>query len=156
MNEGQIVDNIVQRSPCVSLHDMDDGCLIEDPIVDNCDLRYSHAASGGIDNFGIERGHVIGNAGQQSPRGTPYDLDNDVSPRGQVSDSVGQRPPRTESNFRIPEIGIASNSIDFSQSVTQILATLGKEGYVNPREGLAVISAYTDTWKETMIARFNN
>ena len=135
---------------------MDDECLIENQIDDNCGLRYSYAGSVGVDNVGIERGQIIGNVGQRSPRGTPYDLDSDVSPRDQVSDNVGQRPPRTESNFRIPEIGIASNSIDFSQSVTQILATLGKEGYVNPREGLAVISAYTDTWKETMIARFNN
>ena len=76
--------------------------------------------------------------------------------RGQVIDNAGQRPPRTESNSRIPEIGVVSNSIDFSQSLTQILATLGKEGFINPREGLAVISTYTDTWKDTMIARFND
>ena len=40
--------------------------------------------------------------------------------------------------------------------MTQILASLGKDGCVNPRQGLAVISAYTDTWKDTMTARFNN
>ena len=40
--------------------------------------------------------------------------------------------------------------------MTQILTSLGKDGYVNPRQGLAVISAYTDTWKDTMTARFNN
>ena len=39
--------------------------------------------------------------------------------------------------------------------MTQILASLGKDGCVNPRQGLAVISAYTDTWKDTMTARFN-
>ena len=130
--------------------------FVEDRIAGICGLRYSYAASVGVDNVGIERGQIIGNVGQRSPHGTPYDHDRIVSPRDQVSDNVGQRPPRTESNFRIPEIGIASNSIDFSQSVTQILATLGKEGYVNPRKGLAVISAYTETWKKTMIARFNN
>ena len=40
--------------------------------------------------------------------------------------------------------------------MTQILASLGKDGCVNPKQGLAVISAYTDTWKDTMTARFNN
>ena len=55
-----------------------------------------------------------------------------------------------------PEPGARTNSINLSQSVTQILASLGKDGYVNPRQGLAAISAYTDTWKETMTARFNN
>ena len=130
--------------------------MIENRIDDDCALRYSYAASVSIDNVGIERGQVIGNVGQRSPRGTVYDHDRDVSPRGQASDNVGQRPPLIESNFRILEFGVASNSIDFSQSVTQILANLEKEGYVNPRERLAVISAYTDTWKETMIARFNN
>ena len=76
--------------------------------------------------------------------------------RAQVIVNAGQRPSHTESNVRIPETGVAINSIDFSQSVTQILATLGKDGDINPREGLAVISAYTDTWKDTMIARFND
>ena len=36
------------------------------------------------------------------------------------------------------------------------MASLGKDGYVNPREGLAVISAYTDSWKDTMTARYND
>ena len=39
--------------------------------------------------------------------------------------------------------------------MTQILASLGKDGCVNLRQGLDVISAYTDTWKDTMTARFN-
>ena len=69
---------------------------------------YSYAMSVGIDNAGIERGPIIGNVGQQSPRGTVYDQDRSGSPRGQVSDNVGQRPPLIENNYRIPEIGVAS------------------------------------------------
>ena len=33
---------------------------------------------------------------------------------------------------------------------------MGRDGYFNPREGLAVISTYTDTWKDTMTAKFND
>ena len=54
------------------------------------------------------------------------------------------------------EPGAGTSSINFSQSVTQILASLGKDGYVDPRQGLAVISVYTDTWKDTMTANLNN
>ena len=48
-----------------------------------------------------------------------------------------------------------SNSIDFSQSLTQILASLGHNLNANPKEGFDVISAGTDTWKETMTLRHN-
>ena len=145
MDKGQVIDNTGQRSPCVSLYDIDDECLIGGQIIDNFGQRSHHTTPFSIDNDCMDRGQVIDNAGQQSPCVTPYDIDDMYMARGQVIDNAGQRPPRTESNSRIPEIGVASNSIDFSQSVTQILATLGKEGYINPREGLAVISAYTDT-----------
>ena len=76
--------------------------------------------------------------------------------RGEVIDNVGQQSPFNKTKPRLPEPGAGTNSINLSQSVTQILASMGKDGYINPREGLAVISAYTDTWKETMTARFNN
>ena len=46
--------------------------------------------------------------------------------------------------------GEESYSIDFSQSLTQILASLGHNLNTNPKEGFNVISACTDTWKETM------
>ena len=130
MGRGQVIDNIGQRSP--------------------------RASPSGIDNDCMDKGQVIDNTGQRSPRGTPYDIDDGYMARDQVIDNAGQRSSHTKSTSRIPEIGVASNSINFSQSVTQILATLGKDGHINPREGLAVISAYTDTWKDTMIARFND
>ena len=152
MDKGQVIDNTGQQSPCVIPYDIDDECLIGGQIIDNFGQRSHHTTPFSIDNDCMDRGQVIDNAGQQSPCVTPYDIDDMYMARGQVIDNAGQRPPRTESNSRIPEIGVASNSKDFSQSVTQILATLGKEGYINPREGLAVISAFTDTWKNTMIA----
>ena len=54
------------------------------------------------------------------------------------------------------EPGVGTSTIDFSQTVTQILSRLGKDINTNPQEGFAVVSAYTDTWKKTMTARFNN
>ena len=47
------------------------------------------------------------------------------------------------------------NSIDFSQSLTQISASLGHNLNTNPKEGFNVISGCTDTWKETMAAWHN-
>ena len=76
--------------------------------------------------------------------------------RGEVIDIAGQRSPRNEDIPRPLEPGAGTSLINLSQSVTQILGSLGKDGYVYPRQGLAVISAYTDTWKDTMTARFNN
>ena len=49
-----------------------------------------------------------------------------------------------------PRPRVESNSIDFSQSLTQILASLGHNLNTNPKEGFDVISVCTDTWKETM------
>ena len=48
------------------------------------------------------------------------------------------------------------NSIGFSLSLTQILSSLGHNLNVNPMEGFAIVSACTDTGKETMISRHNN
>ena len=42
--------------------------------------------------------------------------------------------------------------IDFSQSLTQILASMGQNFNTNPKEDFNVISACNDTWKETMTA----
>ena len=143
MDRGQVIDNTGQRSPRVTPYDIVDECLIRGQIIDNVGQRSPCATPVDIDNDCMDRGQFIDNTGQRSPRVTPYDIDDGFMARGQVIDNVGQQSPRTESNSRIPETGVESNSIDFSQSVTQILAALGKEGYINPREGLAVISAYT-------------
>ena len=51
-----------------------------------------------------------------------------------------------------PRPRLESHLFDFSQSLTQIFASLGHNLNTNPKEGLNVISACTDTWKETMIA----
>ena len=102
------------------------------------------------------RDKIIDNDGQRSPRYSPTKIDDLNVSRGEIMDNVGQQSPRTETNSRVSEIGVGNNSINFSQSVIQVLASLGKDGYINPREGLAVISPYTDKWKETMTARFNN
>ena len=40
--------------------------------------------------------------------------------------------------------------------MTQILSSLGHNLNENPREGFAIVSACTDTWKDTMILRHNN
>ena len=47
-------------------------------------------------------------------------------------------------------------SIDVYQSLTQILSSLGHNLNENPREGFSIVSACTDTWKDTMISRHNN
>ena len=51
---------------------------------------------------------------------------------------------------------VESNSIDFSQSLSQILSSLGHNLNENPREGFAIVSVCTDTWKDTMISRNKN
>ena len=51
--------------------------------------------------------------------------------------------------------GEKSFSIDFSQSLTQILASLGHNLNTNSKEGLNVIFSCTDTWKETMTGWHN-
>ena len=130
--------------------------MVRGQVVDNVGQQSPSATPFGIDNEYMVRGQVVDNVGQQSPRSLQSRVDDIRVLRGKVIDNAGQRSPRAETNSRIPEIGVGSNSINFSQSVTQILASLGKDGYVNPREGLAVISAYTDTWKDTMTARFND
>ena len=128
-SQGEIIDNVGQRSPWSGIY--------------------------GIDNLNAFRGEIIDNVGQQSPRS--YQCENYGMNIfwGKVIDIVGQQSPRNEDIPRPPEPGGVTSLINLSQSVTQILASLGKDGCVNPRQGLAVISAYTDTWKDTMTARFN-
>ena len=48
-----------------------------------------------------------------------------------------------------------SKSIDFSQSLTQILTSLGHNLNTNSKEGFNVISACTDTWKKSMTVWHN-
>ena len=55
-----------------------------------------------------------------------------------------------------PSSRAESSSIDFSQSLTQILSFLGHNLNVNPKEGFAIVSACTDIWKETMMSRHSN
>ena len=55
-----------------------------------------------------------------------------------------------------PKPRAESNSIDFSQSLTQILSSLGHNLNANPKEGFAILSACTNTWKERMTSRHNN
>ena len=45
---------------------------------------------------------------------------------GEVIDIVSQQSPRTEDIPRPPEPGAGTSSINLSQSVTQMLASLGK------------------------------
>ena len=74
------------------------------------------------------RGQVVDNVGQRSPRSLQSRVDDIRVLRGKVIDNAGQRSPHAETNSRITEIGVGSNSINFSQLVTQILASLGKDG----------------------------
>ena len=55
-----------------------------------------------------------------------------------------------------PRPRVESNSIYLSQSLTQILSSLGHNLNENPRKGFAIVSACTDTWKDAMISRHNN
>ena len=144
------------RRSLTVLNSIRDITMARGEVINKVGQRSPRSIPGGNDDAYVSRGEVIDNVGQQSPRSLQSRVDDIRVLRGKVIDNAGQRSPRAETNSRIPEIGVGSNSINFSQSVTQILASLGKDGYVNPREGLAVISAYTDTWKDTMTARFND
>ena len=83
------------------------------------------------------RGEGIDNTSQRSPRSLQSKVDEIRVLRGEIIDKVGQRSLCTETNSRIPKVGVGSNSINFSQSVTHILASFGRDEYFNPREGLA-------------------
>ena len=72
-----------------------------------------------------------------NPDGVGLDLNNQGAQGGFSSQPiVSQLAP-------IPRA--VSNSIDFSQSLTQILSSLGHNLNVNPEEGFAIVSACTDT-----------
>ena len=50
---------------------------------------------------------------------------------------------------------IESSPIDFSQSLTQMLASVGNLNE-NPREVFALVSACTDNWRQTIGSRYNS
>ena len=54
------------------------------------------------------RSDVIDNIGQRSPRSLQSKVDEIRVFRGEIIDNVGQWSPRTETNPRIPEIGIGT------------------------------------------------
>ena len=155
-SRGEIIDNVGQRSPRSGVYGIENVNESQGEVIDINGLQSPRSGVFGIDNMSGSRGVIIDNDGLRSPwsnQGEYYDMNVF---RGEVIDIVGQRSPQNEDIPRPLEPGAGTSSINFSQSVTQILASLGKDGYVNPRQGLAVISAYTDTWKETMTARFNS
>ena len=97
-------------------------------------------------------------------------VSNEVNFRGEVNGQnlYGHRSPQCNFNPNCRGFGAYPkdfqaahrpsdelNLTDFSQSLTQILASLGHNLNTNPKEGFNVISACTDTWKETMTAWHN-
>ena len=149
-------DNVGRRSPLSGIQGNDNVDASQGEIIDNVGQRSPWSGIYGIDNLNAFRGEIIDNVGQQSPRS--YQCENYGMNIfwGKVIDIVGQQSPRNEDIPRPPEPGGVTSLINLSQSVTQILASLGKDGCVNPRQGLAVISAYIDTCKDTLTARFKN
>ena len=114
----------------------------------------------------LGRNEIIGNPGGSS---LPM-VSNEVKFWGKVNGQnlCGHQSPR--SNFNIncggpssysknlqvaPRSGKESNSIDFSQSLTQISVSLRHNLNTNPKEEFNVISVCTDTWKETMTVWHN-
>ena len=81
-------------------------------------------------------------------KGAGMDLNNQGAERGFSSRPTASR--------ITPRPRVEPNSIDFSQSLTQILSSLGNNLNEDPREGFAIVSACTDAWKDTMISRHNN
>ena len=67
----------------------------------------------------------------------------------------GFNSPHKTSQFA-PRSRSESNSIDFSQSLTQILSSLGHNLNAHPKEGFSIVFACTDMWKETMTTRHSN
>ena len=96
MSRGEVIDNIGQQSPR-------SGVL-------------------GIDNMNSSRSKIVDNAGQQSNQGDHYNIN---VYRSEVIDNVGQRSPRSVDIPRQLDPGTGSSTINLSQSVTQILASLG-------------------------------
>ena len=153
---GEVIDNDGQRSPRYMPNRIDDMNVSRGDIINNVGQRSPRSMLSGTNDVNVFWGGIIDNVGQQSPHSLQTRVDDIRVCRGKVIDNVGHQSPRNETIPRLPEPGAGNSSINLSQSVTQILASLGKDGYINPREGLAVISTYTDTLKETMTARFNN
>ena len=83
-----------------------------------------------------------------NPNGAGLDQNNQRAQGGfSSSPTASQLAPRPM---------VKSNSIDFSQSLTQILSSLGHNLNENPREGFAIVSAWNDTWKDSMISGHTN
>ena len=77
------------------------------------------------------------------------------SPRSNLNTNCGGFSSNPHNLQVAPRPREESNSIDFSQSLTQILASLGHNLNTNPKEGFNVISVCTDILKETMTAWHN-
>ena len=93
---GEVIDNIGQRSPWSGV---------------------------GFDNMNSSWSKSIDNDGQRSPRSNQGDHYNMNVYRGKVIDSVGQQSPRSVDIPRQLDPGAGSSTINFSQSVTQILTS---------------------------------
>ena len=77
-----------------------------------------------------------------NPNGVGLDLNYQGVQRGFNSrPNASQLPPRPRAE---------SNSIDFFQSLSQLLSFLEHNLNANPKEGFAIVSACTNTWKETI------
>ena len=50
---------------------------------------------------------------------------------------------------------VEPNFFDFSKSLTQLLNSMGNLNE-NPREGFAVVSAFTDNWRQTMGSQYTS
>ena len=127
-----VYDSVGQRSHRSIPGDYDDVYASRVEVIDNVGQRSTPL---GVNNMNMVRSEVIDKIGQRSPRSLQSKVDEIRVFRGEIIDNVGQRSPHTETNPRIPEIGVGSNSINFSQSVTQILASLGRDGYFIPGKG---------------------
>ena len=99
-------------------------------VIDNIGQRSPQSGVLGIDNINSSQSKSIDNDGQQSPRSNQGDHYNMNVYRGEVIDIAGQRSPHSEDIPRQLDPGTGSSTINFSQSVTEILASLGKDGYV--------------------------
>ena len=93
---GEVIDNIGQRSPWSGV---------------------------GFDNMNSSWSKIIDNDGQWSPRSNQGDHHNMNVNQGKVIDIAGQLSPRSEDIPRQLDPGAGSSTINFSQSVTQILTS---------------------------------
>ena len=128
--------------------------------LDHWNLRATDLELRGAESIITNENTGVGSRSVNNPLNPSLARSSEVSFRGEVDGQnlCGHRSPRSNSVYggdglaqggpqTIPKPIEESFTIDLSQSISQILASLGHKPNANPREGFDVSVACADTWR---------